>query len=147
MLALDNQSIGSNVSPSEFNQLPSEIQNTIEDTQQTLDTTILEQLGRAISDYVMRGIFYTGGGTAAAQTLATIGSMESPPAYRHGMRVKWRPSNASVGGGTTIDVNSLGVKTLEQEDATAIIANDLITTKDAEARYDSGADVFFLIGA
>ena len=48
--------------------------------------------------------------------------------------------------GTTIDVNGMGAKTLQQEDGTAITdaLPDLDVNRDAEARYNGS--VFFLIG-
>jgi len=149
MLALDTQTQGSNVSPTEWNGMLSEIQNLIEDVGITISTiplTKLFQLSQAIGDYCDRSTWYTGAGTAAAQTLTSLGNIEGPDSYANGMRVRWRPSNASVAGGTTINVNAMGAKTILKEDGvTALAANDLLATKDAEARYN-GTN-FLLIGA
>lgn len=146
MLALNDQTKGSNVSPAEWNGFLSEVQNAIEDTGITLDADNLNQLGEAISNYMLRSTFYTGGGTAAAQTLTKMAGLEAPDSYRVGMRVFWRPSNDSVNGGTTIAVDGMVAKTLLQEDGTAITdaIPDLDADRDAEARYD-GTN-FLLIG-
>ena len=136
MKALNGQSTGSSISASDWNQLPSEIQNVIEDAGLTLADGVVIQLAIAISHYVARSDFYTGAGTANAQTLTPIGSIEVPDAYLIGMRVRWRPSNNNTGA-ATIDVDGLGAQTIVQEDgSTALAAGNLNTARMSEAWYD-----------
>jgi hypothetical protein len=140
---LNDKITGGNLSATEWNEVPSELQNVIEQLGHTLSAGDLNQLGKAIAGYGASGDFYTGGGTADAQTLTKIGTKQAPAFLTDGMRVRWRPSVNNTGA-ATINVNALGVKSIVLEDASALAAGDLSTTRDALARYDLANDRFVL---
>jgi len=140
---LNDKITGGTLSAAEWNQVPSELQNVIEQLGLALSNGDLNQLGKAIAGYVGGGDFYTGGGAANAQTLTKIGTKQAPAVLLDGLRVRWRPSVNNTAG-ATINVNSLGAKSVVREDASALSANDLGTTRDALARYDLANDRFVL---
>lgn len=146
---LNDKSNGDSVSATQWNGTRSEVQNVIEDFGIALSGADLDQLGKAIANYVAAGDFYTDTGAADAYVLTKIGDKQQPTTLAvvtNGLRARFRPANASTGA-STVNVAGLGVKTLLQEDGTAIIAGDLATNKDAEIRYNQATDEFFLIGA
>ncbi len=121
----------------EWNEVPSEMQNIIEATTyaQTLSSGDLDQLGKGVSGYAASATFYTGSGTANAHIATKLAGLQAPPNYGNGMVVRFRPSNANTAG-ATINVDSLGVKTIKKEDGTVLSAGDLGTDRDAWLRYD-----------
>lgn len=140
---LNDKITGGTLSAAEWNQVPSELQNVIEQLGLALSNGDLNQLGKAIAGYGAAGDFYTGGGAADVQTLTKIGTKQAPASYVDGMRVRWRPS-ANNTGAATINVNSLGAKSIVDEAAAALVAGDLSTTRDALARFDLANDRFVL---
>lgn len=147
MQDLNDKTTSGTVTAAEWNEMPSEIQQVIEDAGITLSGADLVQLAKAIANMVATMDFYSDStGAADAYVLLPIGIKEGLEALIDGARARFRPANASTGA-STVNVNGLGVKDLLQEDGTAIIASDLVTTRDAEIRYDAGLDDWFLIGA
>ena len=122
----------------EWNEVPSEIQNAIEDFGQSLSSGDLDQLGKSMSAYAATGTFYTGSGTANAHICTPLnqgGVIQSPPAYFTGMIARFRPSVANTAV-ATVNVNGLGIKTIKKENGTDLSPGDLDTTRDAWIRYD-----------
>jgi hypothetical protein len=97
--------------------------------------------GTSELDLVGMGIthqwFGAGGGTAQAQTVTVTPAIT---AYVAGMTIKWYPSNANTSGSPTLNVNSIGAATITKCGGNSVIANDLLTTAEAIAEYDSGGD-------
>ncbi len=137
MQDLNDKVITNTLTAVEWNEVPSEIQNIIEATlyNQSLSSGDLNQLGKGVAGYAASGTFYTGSGTANAHIATKLTGMQAPPNYGDGMIVRFRPSNANTAG-ATINVDSLGVKTIKKEDGTVLSAGDLDTAKDAWLRYD-----------
>lgn len=119
----------------EWNQIPSEIQNVIEAWNQTLISGDVNQLGKGIAAYAAAGQFYTGSGTANAHIATKLSGIQAPPEYSTGMVVRFRPSNANTAA-ATINVDSLGIKSIKKEDGSALGPGDLDTNRDAWIRYD-----------
>ena len=108
MQDLNDKITGGNLSAAEWNEVPSEIQIVIENTGQTLSGGDLNQLGKAIADYVANGSFYTDSGTANAKVLTAIGLKQAPTAYTDGMVVTFVVGTTNTGA-TNVNVATLGV--------------------------------------
>lgn len=87
--------------------------------------------------------YYDAAGTDTI-TLTSIGARQGPPALVDGMLIRFRPANANTGA-ATVAVDGLAATAINREDDTALSAADLVTTRDAVARYDLSADAFFLL--
>lgn len=110
----------------------------------------LNQLRKAIGNLVHQADFYVDSGGANAYILSPIGSIPGLTAHANGAIVRFRPLVANTGA-STIAVNGLAAKTLTREDGTALQANDIVTTRDAFARYNLATDTYrlfnFALGA
>lgn len=143
MQDLTGKSTGSSLTAVEWNELPQEVQNIIEAFGEVLSSGNLDQLGEAISIYAAMSEFYTCTGSVNAYVATVISGVQGPTDYIDGMKVRMRP-NITNTGVSTVNVNALGVKSIVKEDASAIPAGVLSTTRDAFMRYDSGLDKFRL---
>ena len=141
MLDLNDKVTGGSLSASEWNQVPSEIQNVIEDTGQVLSGGDLSQLGKGIANYSANGYFYTDSGAADAHVLSVIGIKQAPTAYADGFTAVFRAGNDNTGA-TTVNVETLGVKNIFYDGAALvggeIVSGDLISIvyDNANGRFD-----------
>lgn len=133
---LNDFETGDGLPADKWNQVPSEVQNVITTSGQSLDGDDTEQLGKAVAEYVARASHYVGAGTADAQTLTPHDSLLAPSAYAIGMRVAWQPSLANATTAPTIAVAGLDAKTVVTADGSAIQIGDLETGRDEIAVYD-----------
>jgi len=131
------------LSATEWNQLPSEIQNIIEGLGITLSGGDLNQLGKAIAGYVANGNTYTDSGAANAYVLSAIGSKQAPTAYTEGMRIRFQAANNNTGA-STVNVAGLGVKNIKTSSGSDPAADDIATSLLTEAWYDVSAGYFVL---
>lgn len=81
----------------------------------------------------------TSGGTANAQTVSLS---PAATAYATGMMIKFIPGNANTGG-TTLNVNSIGTKTIKRPNGDALTGAELTTSAVAEVVYN-GTDFILL---
>lgn len=130
----------------EWNQMPSELQNIIEGTGQTLSGADLNQVGKGIANYAANGDFYTDGGSANQYILSVIGSKQGPTEYTNGMRVRFIGANTSTTT-STINVNVLGNKALVRSDGTDLQSPDVDPAVISEAVYVLASDHFRLNGS
>ena len=82
----------------------------------------------------------TTGGTANAQTLASGFSMLS---YQQDMPLSFE-AGATNTGATTLNVDSIGAKSVVRGDGAALIPGDIVAGGTYWATYESGADVIVL---
>jgi hypothetical protein len=143
MQDLNDKITGDNLTATEWNEVPSELQNVIEDTGQTLTSGDLNQLGKGISEYSTNGDFYTDSGVADAYVLSTTDSKQAPIAYRDGGRFRFRTSNTNTGA-STVNIAGLGVKNIVDETGAALTGSEVSTTQDNEIVFDLGNDRFIL---
>lgn len=140
---LNDKINGNTLQATEWNQVPSELQNIIEALGQTLSAANLNQLGIGIAGYVANGNFYTDSGSADAYNVSTVGSKQSPFSYTDGMIVHFVPDNTNTGA-STVDIAGLGVKDIKfngaDPAADMIRAGVLITLK-----FNSVTDDFDII--
>lgn len=139
---LNDKITGDTLTATEWNQVPSEIQNVIEGLGITLSSGDLNQLGKSIAGYVANGTFYTDSGAADAYVLSVIGSKQAPPAYTDGFAVSFIAGNDNTGA-STINVAGLGVKNIKLADGSDPDAGDI--SGRTQCVYDSGNDWFELI--
>lgn len=144
MQDLNDKITGGTLSAAEWNELPSETQNVIEDTGQTLSSGDLNQLGKGIANYVSNGTFYTDSGAADAYVLTTIGSKQSSTTYTDGLRVSFIADNDNTGA-ATVNVATLGVKNIKLSDGTNPGAGQI--SGRTELVFDLGNDRFELVTA
>ena len=143
MQDLNDKVTGGNLTADEWNQVPSEIQNVIENTGQSLSGVDLNQLGKGIADYVANGDFYTDSGVADAYVLTSIGIKQSPTAYTDGMRLVYRAGNANTGA-STVNAATLGVKNIFFDGA-ALVGGEIPVGSIVTLIYDSANGRFDLI--
>lgn len=143
---LNDKVTGGTLSASEWDQVASELQNVIEALGITLSGTDLHQLSKAIAGYAGASTWYSESGAADAYVLTPIGSKKGMTALdtaHDGYECRFRPGNANTGA-STVNVNSLGVKSIVREDLSALQSGDLITTRDAVIRYRQTGDHWVL---
>lgn len=145
MQDLNDKVTGNTLPATEWNEVPTELQNIIEDTGQTLSGVDLDQLGKGIASYVASGDFYIDSGTANSYVLSGVGSKQVPPAYVNGMKIRFLPANSNTGA-STVNVATLGVKNLRRVDGTALQANDLQATVPVSFQYDTASGTFLKNG-
>lgn len=143
MRDLNDKTTGNSLTADEWNDIPSEIQNVIEATEQTLSGADLNQLGKGIAQYAGNGDFYTDSGAADIYVLSVTDSKQAPQAYKDGMRCRWRPDNVNTGA-STVNVAGLGVKNIFFNGA-AVTAGLLPAVKSVMIEYDLANDRFNLL--
>lgn len=136
MQDLNDKITGGTLTATEWNQLPTEVQNVIAAAGITLASGDLNQLGKAIAGYVANGSFYTDVGAANAYVLSVLGAKQSPAAYIDGMSVSFIATNNSTAP-STVNVAGLGVKNIKLADG-----SDPFITGRVLLSYDLGNDRF-----
>ena len=121
---LINKVEGDTLQPLEWNQL-AELNNLITSSGQSLDANVLEQIAKAIANYVNSGNFYTENGVANSYTLIGAGSFKTPTAYINGMVVRFITTNANTTTTPIVNLAGLGAKNIKKADGTAVIAGDI----------------------
>jgi hypothetical protein len=103
-----------------LNMRQDEVKNAITASSQTVDTTNTEndQLAKGIVNFVANADFYTDSGAVNTYVLSAVSPNKSPTTYRVGMRVRFRTTNANTGA-STVNVATLGAKTIKQQDGTS----------------------------
>ena len=140
MQDLNDKITGSTLTATEWNELPTEVQNVIVALNITLSSSDLNQLGKGIAGYVANGNFYIDSGIADAYVVSTIGSKQSPPQYTDGMEVIFIAGNRNLTASPTVNVAALGVKSIT---LAPIQSMEGIT----RLKYNSGAGSFTLMGS
>ena len=112
MQDLNDKITGNTLTATEWNEVPSEIQNVIEGLGQTLSSGDLDQLGKSIAGYAANGTYYTDSGIADAYVLSKIGLKQSPTAYTNGFQSSFMAGNTNTGA-STVNVAGLGVKNIK----------------------------------
>lgn len=145
MKDLNGQSNLSTLGADDWNQLPKEIENVIESSGLTLP----DQLSRAISVYAGLSNWYENiGGADALQFIKNDKVIQATTQPLDGMRVRFRPVGDNTGATTLVLLGAGGPpRDVLTEAGAALTGGELVTTADAEFRYDSALDDWFLIGA
>lgn len=139
MQDLNDKVTGDTLSATEWNEVPTELQNIITQNGQSLTSADLNQLGKGVSGYAAYGDWYSDTGAANAVVLTSIGGRQSPPAYAQGMGVRFTAGNTNTGN-TTINVNGLGVVKLLDNVGMEIAAGTLTAGVRYEAVFEQTFD-------
>jgi hypothetical protein len=110
-----NGTPGSPVPASAIEHPQRELINLIQGAGLTPDQSDLNQLGKAIAQYLANGDAYADSGVANAYVLSVIGSRQAPTSYADQMRVRFTTINPSMAGASTVNVAGLGVKAVKDE--------------------------------
>ncbi len=141
MQDLNDKITGNTLRASEWNEVPSELQNTIESTGQTLSEADLNQVAKAVAGYAGGADAYTDSGSVNFLDLLPIGLKKAPPAYADQLRIRTVAGNTNTGA-VTVNVAGIGVKTLVDQTGLALVAGDIIATSRYEFYFDSANDRF-----
>lgn len=101
---------GSQLTAEEFNQIPSELENVITSTGQSLSASDLRQLAKAIAIYSGLGDFYNTSGTVNNITLNPVGSLQAPSAYTKGLQIRFIPTANNT---STVNINIAGLSSVK----------------------------------
>jgi hypothetical protein len=132
-----------------YNPMRDELENTVLSTDQTLDIeagpdTDLNMLGKAAALYGSAADFYTDGGGANAYVLTRSTNLKKVPAYKDGMLIVWKAVAANTGA-STINVTSIGVVALVDENNIALVGDEVSTVFYNQARYNNSTSKFHLV--
>ena len=136
MQDLNDKVTGSTLTASEWNEVPSELQNPIVQTGQSLTSADLNQLGKAIAAYAGAGDYYIDNGSAGVITLLVSGTIQSPPTYRDGLTLRFI-AGFSNAGAVTIQAPGLGVIPLVDQTNAALVLGDIVAGVYYVVRYSA----------
>jgi len=134
---------GDDLTADEFNDIPSELENLILSTQQTLTAADLTQSGKAVATYAACGDFYSDSGVADAYVLTQPSPRQSVTQYWDGMRVRFIPGNTNTTA-STINVAGLGVKDITKPDGSPLEAGQIVADEIIELHYSLADDSFLI---
>ena len=147
MRDLNDKVTGDTLTANEWDDVPSEMQNIIEQLGITLSAADLNQMGKAIAGYVAVGDFYADSGAGGNYVLSVIGTKQGPTEYFDGMRVRFTAASTPTSS-STINVNSLGSKPLKDARGGNLVGEEIVVGVNGlpMAIYVSSVDQFRLVG-
>lgn len=131
------------LSATEWNQIPSELQNIIEQTGQVLSAGDLNQAGKGVAEYVANGTFYIDSGAADAYVLTRIGTKQTITRLGSdldGLTAEFIATNTSTLATATVNISGVGVKNI-----VGLSVGDIASGARITIKYRSGSDDFELI--
>lgn len=137
---------GSQLTAAEFNQIPSELENLITSSGQTLSKDNVNQAATAVAIYAGLGDFYSTSGTADAIILSPVGNMKAPLRYYNGLRVRFIAS-ANNTGIVNIAIQSLSSVSLLNNKGEPLNAGELVTGQEYSATFDGTNFKLFASGS
>lgn len=140
MQDLNDKNTGDSFLATEWNQSPKEVQNVITSSGQTLSGADVFQLLKAVVHYASNGMFYADTGIADAYVLNPIGTNIVAPVYHNGREVEFVAANTNTGT-STLNVNTVGVKTINGSSAPGAITAGVTI----RLRYDINTDAFNIL--
>lgn len=129
-----------------YNAQRSELENAVTSTDQTLDPdagpdTDLNMLGKAMAGYANAANVYQDSGAADAYVLSIASNLKSVTKYYDNMMIVFKAGNSNTGA-STVNVNTLGVKSITLPDGTALGVGDIVSGEYIIAIYNLGSDRF-----
>jgi len=130
----------------DFNPIPRETENAIKAQSIALDNSgvNVSQLAEAISEAVTVNDLYQDSGAANAYILSPISQRKSITKYIDGMALRFEPAFDNTTD-STVDVNSLGVKSVFLQSGAEIPAGTLLAGVTYQIQYDLENDRFFIL--
>jgi len=126
-----------------INNTIAEIQNLITDFGLVNDLADQHQQSRVANIVAALGSFYTDSGAADAYVLSPIGVQKGVTALTGGMKIRFKAANTNTTA-STVNINSIGLKDIRDEDGNALTAGMIVSGKYYEIIYDSVAGYFYL---
>ncbi len=143
MQDLTGKITGSTLTAAEWNQLPEEVQNVITAAGIALSSGDVNQLGKAVAAYSSAAEYFVDSGAADVYVVARTGAIHPWPSYVDGVAAVFKVGNTNTGA-STINVSTLGVKSITNPDGSALIAGALVAGTYAKIRYVLASDRFEL---
>ena len=144
METLNNKVTGGTLTADEWNQVPSELQNVITQTGQTLTNADLNQVGKGIAQYAGNGAFYIDSGAANAYVLTQIGTKQASTSLDDGMIIRFLVGNTNTTA-STVNPATLGVTTFVNFNGEAFLGGELVAGEIVRAFFDAGNTRFQLL--
>lgn len=150
-IAVKADNVGDTLSAGAFNtNLGSELETICTSADFTLDPeagpdTNVQMLSQAAAAYANAGQQYADSGAANAYVLAIASNLKSVSKYYDGMKVIFKAGNANTGA-STINVASLGVKNLQNQDGSALSSGQIPANGYVVAIYSLSNDRFEIAG-
>lgn len=121
----------------EYNNLASELKETVESLGLTLSVGSIQQLTESIATYAQIGTYYTDGGTADTYVLSAAPATRiDPSVYYAGMTINFLPANTNTGA-STANLAGLGAKAIVLQDgSTALSGGELVANEFVKMVYD-----------
>jgi len=135
---LNDKLTGGSLAATEWNQVPSELQNVIEGLGQVLNSGDLNQLGKSVAGYVANGNYYTDSGVANAYVLTQIGSKQRAPAFADGILATFTVGTTNTGA-STVNWATLGTKNIYLDGA-ALTGGEMVAGQEITIRYNLSGD-------
>jgi hypothetical protein len=137
---------GDTLGADEFNSINNELENSARSADFTLDPDIgpdvnLFMLSQSMAAYAHASSVYDDSGSANTYVLSIASNLEIVSKYYKNMCVKFKVKTTNTGD-STVNVSSLGVKSIKNSDGSALIAGDLIAGTYAVLIYNSTDDRF-----
>jgi len=146
MKALNGQSSGSILTESDWDEFTFELENVIKTTDRMLDSLDTTQLGASVRDYCSRSNWYYDFSLIPNLVLlAKPNSLVQSSIEQDGQIVRFRPG-ANNTGAVGFSIGLGPTNTLRTEADALLVGGELLTNRDAEARYDAATTHWFLIG-
>ncbi len=137
MLAVPIKVTNDQLTADEFNDGPmTELKNSVLSTGQTLTDSDLDQLSKSMCNYATSGTFFADTGIADAYVLNTIAPLKSITQYFGGMQITTFAQNECTGGPVTVNVNSLGIKTIKTREGFDPVQGDIVDGMPMTILYD-----------
>ena len=150
MRDVDTKVDGVDTMPAEnYNAQRAELENAVLSADITLDPdagpdTDLNMLGKAIAAYANAGAVYQDSGAADAYVLSIASNLKPVTKYYDNMMIVFKAGNSNTGA-STVNVETLGVKSITLPDGTALSADDILTGIYTIAVYNLSGDRFEVV--
>lgn len=146
MQDLTGKITGNTYTAAEFVEFQTELKKLITNSGITPSGGDLNQVAKALSTQIPSASFLTATGTKTITVLTSVGSHQPIDSYVDGSEFRFRPVGDNNTTGTlTINIDTLGAKSVLRPDGTALRVNDILGSVDARVRYDTSSGGRFLL--
>lgn len=143
-----SKNTGDSLSATEFNQIPSELENLITKAGITPSAADLFQLVKGVGNLAQTADFVVDSGAANAYVLSAINPRPGATQLQDGMRFRFLPANSSTGASTANAIGT-GSKSIKRGGPTGLNtqAGDITLALMSELVYDLAHDVYYIPAA
>lgn len=145
MLIVDKNT-GDELTASEFNQIPDEIEKVITDSGQGPSAADVEQLSKGIYRLASEASWYTDSGVADAYVLTSAGGVTDLPGNFDGKLIRFIPDNDNTTT-ATVNVNLDGVTPLVDIAGVALVGGEILAGQETIATFLSSSGDYRLLTA